>query len=281
MPFRFFVGQPYTREQIAEAIGMPPERRKGGNWTTGYDRWAGEFFVFCNIGVAGRSGHDYANRWDGKVLHWFAKNRDRLGRPSIEALISGNEPVHIFWRGKDRAAFTYAGLATALEAYDQSPVAVVWSVDAVGQVAEPAHAVADDTTASPAFRRGPPPSPGARTIDLPDGETMLYLMQLEGDCRSVLPTLPDERAVIKVGISNSPMRRVAELNQGFPPGSKIGWRLLRQRPFDSGMAAFLVESECLEQLREAGQWIGGEFAVVDASALAGLIRQRWPSGEDR
>lgn len=255
---------------------MPAERRKGGNWATGYDKWAGEFFVFCNIGIAGRSGHDYANRWDGKTLHWFAKNGSRLGQPVIDEMIAGNAPVHVFWRGKDRAAFTYAGRATALTVYDQSPVAVVWSFEPDDQQFEVVSQASDGTTAAPAFRRGPPPSPGERRVEIPDGETMLYLMQFEGDCRSVLPTLTDKHIIVKVGISNAPSRRVAELNQGFPPGSKIGWRLLRQRRFESGMAAFLVESECLEQLRNAGHWIGGEFAVVHRPALVDLISERWP-----
>lgn len=276
MPSHFVVGEPYTREEIAEKIGMPADRRRGGNWATGYDKWAGEFFVFCNIGIAGRSGHDYANRWDGKALHWFAKNGSRLGQPVIDEMIARNAQVQIFWRGKDRAAFTYAGRATALTVYDQSPVAVVWSFESDEQQFEVGSQASEGTTAAPAFRRGPPPSPGERTVEIPDGETMLYLMQLEGDCHSILPTLTDEHIIIKVGISNSPSRRVTELNQGFPPGSKIGWRLLRHRRFESGMGAFLVESECLEQLRNAGQWIGGEFAVVHLPALDDLIKARWP-----
>ncbi|MGO4816334.1 hypothetical protein AB4156_43270, partial [Cupriavidus sp. 2MCAB6] len=145
------------------------------NWATGYDKWGGEFFVFCNIGIAGRSGHDYANRWDGKTLHWFAKNGSRLGQPVIDEMIGGNAPVHIFWRGKDRAAFTYAGKAAAVAVYNQSPVAVLWSFAANEQQAEAPSETNHEAEVSLAFRRGPPPAPGERTVEIPDGETMLYL----------------------------------------------------------------------------------------------------------
>lgn len=86
MPTRFTFAETYSRAQVAERIGMPKERQ-GGNWMTGYDEWNDEYFVFCNIGIAGRSGHDYANRWDSKELIWFAKGGARRGTDTLSRLI--------------------------------------------------------------------------------------------------------------------------------------------------------------------------------------------------
>lgn len=274
MSSAFIVGQPYTRAQIAEAIGLPTEKHRGGNWATGYDKWNGEYFVFCNIGIAGRSGHDYANRWDGKTLFWLAKNGTRLGQPVIEEMIAGSAPVHVFWRAQDRAAFTYAGMAAATDVYDQSPVAVVWAFETSVQGAAEASPAPAEGQADPSFRRGPRPSPGLRTVNIPDGRTSLYLMELTGNSKSILSTLKDGHRVIKVGISNSPARRLAELNQGYPPGSQVGWRIVDQRSYATGLDAFSQEGACLELLRTEGHWIGGEFAVVPPEVLDRL-RKRW------
>src|ERR1700722_3140340 len=93
--FSFEIGRNYTREEIAEQIAMPRERSRGGPWTTGYDNWKGGNFMFCNVGVAGRTGHDYGNEWDGKRLIWFGKTLSNERQPSIRRMIAGREPVHV------------------------------------------------------------------------------------------------------------------------------------------------------------------------------------------
>ncbi|MCZ8035910.1 MAG: hypothetical protein O9288_14255 [Novosphingobium sp.] len=275
MPSHFELGKTYTREQVATAIGMPPDRQ-GGNWLTGYDKWNSEFFVFCNVGTAGRTGHDYANRWDGKSLIWFGKGGTRLGQATIQEMISGELPVHVFWRGKDRAAFTYAGIAAAADVHDQTPVGVVWDFGSNQPLIEGGTPPTDRQRDWSDFRRGPPPSPGKRTVDFRDSETTLYLMRLEGSCESIMPSLPADHVVLKVGITNSPDRRLGEMNQGFPPGAALGWRLIRQRRFQNGMASFGAESDCLEELRQSGHWVGGEFAAMPRAAFNALVDRHWP-----
>jgi hypothetical protein len=78
-------------------------------------------------------------------------------------------------------------------------------------------------------------------------------MRLEGDCEVFFPTLAADEALIKVGISNAPLRRLAELNAGFPPGAAIGWVLSCQRRFGTPLDAYAAESACLEALRNAGR----------------------------
>jgi hypothetical protein len=253
----FCVGDTYTRQQVADAISYPASNRDGGDYATGYFEWNGSFFVFANVGVAGRTGHDYPNRWEGKSLVWFAKGNTRLGAPQIERMISGEVTVCIFWRAKNKAPFTYAGKARAQEAVDQQPVKVIWSFDDVSGV---------DTSQKisvPVFRRGPPPVVGERTHIVGEGETFLYLMRLAGRTAGLFPDLPDGRLVIKIGISQSPTRRATELNVGFPPGASVKWVLDGTRSFHSGEEAFLAEGRLLERMRLNKNWIGGEFVVID------------------
>src|SRR5688500_12468718 len=99
-PHAFSVGALYRREDVADRIGLGL-RERGGNWLTGYTRVGGEFFVFANVGVAGRTGHDYANRWDGKRLIWFGKTATTRSQREVTDLLSGTFPVHVFWRARD------------------------------------------------------------------------------------------------------------------------------------------------------------------------------------
>jgi hypothetical protein len=124
----FDVGTKYTRAQIQDLLGVPEDRR-GGDWATGYTRFVDEFFVFCNVGSAGRTGHDYPNRWEGEQLVWSAKNRSNVSQPLMRAVAAGSLPAHIFHRSADRSPFTCAGRATAADVQDSTPVIVRWSFD--------------------------------------------------------------------------------------------------------------------------------------------------------
>jgi hypothetical protein len=264
---KFAVGKKYSREQVADAIALPPDLR-GGAWQTGYRRWRSEFFVFCNIGVPGRTGHDYRNRWSGKNLIWYGKTRSRIGQPEIDEMLSGRLAVHVFWRAKDRALFTYAGIAHAYEVVGGSPVEVVWAFDSESFGAASS---SESTPTRPTWRRGPRPSTGRFNVVREDGPTQVYLMKLCGPIQSILPSAAPGSHVLKVGMSQDPTRRSAELNSGFPPGSEIAWVLMQTRQFDNSADAFAAESRWLEHLREKELWIGGEFALATESDLKILI----------
>ena len=93
------------------------------------DEHDGEFFIFANLNTAGRTGHDYSNRWEGSQLRWYHKNRSHLGWPSVHRLIQRERRVHVFWRETNRAPFEYAGLATPWTIDNTTPVEVQWSFD--------------------------------------------------------------------------------------------------------------------------------------------------------
>lgn len=130
------IGNQYTRAQICDLLGVPEDARRG-DWNTGYHRHNGEWFIFANVGIPGRTGNDYANQWIGDDLQWEGKTNSRLGQPVIDELVGGNVPVHVFWRTNDRDPFAYAGLARALKVKETTPVRVLWGFGSVqGQVAE-------------------------------------------------------------------------------------------------------------------------------------------------
>lgn len=89
-------------------------------------------------------------------------------------MLSGRQPVHLFWRGAVRQPFTYAGLASPIEIFETVPVQVRWAFE------EGPRAPGRPPTRSPVWRRGPPPSSGTQTILKEDGPTDLYVMTLEG-----------------------------------------------------------------------------------------------------
>lgn len=268
MAHSFQVGEKYARVDVADAIGMP-ESRRGGNWHTGYDRWNGEFFIFCNIGIAGRTGHDYANRWYGPNLIWYGKSRTTASDPEIQDLTSGRYPVHIFWRCDDRAPFTYAGRATPAWIQGSKPVEITWLFDFAVESA-------GSTTSSvfhsaPQWRRGPPPTTSEVTIYKQDGPASTYLMTLHGANRATFPNKPEDMLIAKVGMSNDPDRRLFELNYGFAPGCTLGWQLQGSRLYPSGRAAFEAEGALLERMRLRGRWIGGEFIYAEPREVSKLL----------
>ncbi|MNS61331.1 hypothetical protein D3C72_943550 [compost metagenome] len=124
---QLIAGLKYSRADLYVILDVP-EEKQGGDWTTGYTRYEDAFYVFTTVGVPGRTGHDYSNYWedDQTRLVWEAKGRTHAGQPQVQALVSGQLPVHMFTRTGDREAFVYRGRATAESVRDTRPVGVTW-----------------------------------------------------------------------------------------------------------------------------------------------------------
>jgi len=120
----FKAGSTYTRAQVLSLLGLPDPG--GGAWYTGLTRHGGDHFIFCGVGVAGRTGHDYDNYFNGPDLIWHGRTDSHEDQPSILALLSGGK-IHVFFRDDNRAPFTYAGLARAVSVKDVVPVEIRWS----------------------------------------------------------------------------------------------------------------------------------------------------------
>ena len=127
----FEIGKKYSRPDIKELAGVR-RNAKGGPWDTGIVEHDGEFLIFANVGTEGRTGHDYDNRWEGKLLRWYHKRRSRFEWPSVKRLLGHESVVHVFWRSSNAAAFEYAGYAKPVEVTDSTPVGVLWAFASVG-----------------------------------------------------------------------------------------------------------------------------------------------------
>jgi hypothetical protein len=133
--YSFDVGTRYKREQVSEIVGDGGVTT--GNWSTGYPQKNGATFIFCNVGNAGQTGHDYDNRFDGQDLVWRGRTGSKNGHSSIQQMTSPDAEVHVFWRSGGRDPFTYAGLATAVDISDEIPVRIRWKLSQASAVPSP------------------------------------------------------------------------------------------------------------------------------------------------
>lgn len=112
-------GSQYTREEIANLV-RPENPPRGGDWTTGYARINDKLFVFMNIDVAGRTGHDFENYYDEKAntLIWFSKPNKKSTNPLFQKLISGELKPYFFARWNQKPPFTFLGTGSILNFED-------------------------------------------------------------------------------------------------------------------------------------------------------------------
>ena len=108
--YSFTVGETYTKNDIYRICKVPLDKQKG-NWNTGYTNYEGDWFIFCNVGVAGRTGHDYQNRFIGDELLWYGKNKSHVGQESVKSLLDSTLNVYVFFREESRDPFTFSGSA--------------------------------------------------------------------------------------------------------------------------------------------------------------------------
>lgn len=126
----FIKGKLYSRKDVQEILDVPEDKRKGGTWATGYTSCKGNYYIFCNIGVPGKTGHDYNNIFIGKNLSWEGKPNTNINQPTIKKMISGDHQVHIFTREDNKNVnFTYQGEGKVLEVKDTVPVTILWGFE--------------------------------------------------------------------------------------------------------------------------------------------------------
>lgn len=112
-------GSQYTRDEIANLV-RPEKPPHGGDWATGYARIEDKLFVFMNIGVAGRTGHDFENYFDEKTntLIWFSKPNKKSTNPLFQKLLSGELKPYFFARWNQKPPFTFLGTGLILKFED-------------------------------------------------------------------------------------------------------------------------------------------------------------------
>lgn len=133
MIYHFMIGRKYRRKDIYRIIGIP-ENTKGGSWDTGYNKYKDDWFLFCNIGIPGRTGHDYENEFIGDDLKWFGKTGSKLAQPSIQSMLKPKGQIYIFTRTDQTGPFTYAGAGVAIRAENTTPVQIIWRLTDTDEV---------------------------------------------------------------------------------------------------------------------------------------------------
>ncbi|MFZ7090785.1 GIY-YIG nuclease family protein [Primorskyibacter sp. 2E233] len=119
-----------------------------------------------------------------------------------------------------------------------------------------------------------PGSKGKRTATYEDGDTFLYLAVFEGDGHALLDrkkSFGDKSVAMKVGVTNNPKRRCAELNAGIPPAARGKWAMrLISQPFPDMKSAESVEQLFKKRSIDRLESLGREFfwgRAEDAEAL--------------
>lgn len=132
---------------------------------------------------------------------------------------------------------------------------------------------AADWTPAARSSRGPAPAFGRRTSTVPDGETSVYLLLLDGPVAALAPGVGTDpaRSVCKLGRTSDLERRMAELASGLPPASAIRYLPIALKTFRSASAAHVFERRLLDLCDERGWSLGGEFAYAPLSELRAAI----------
>ena len=121
MNLSFKRGGIYTRKSIGEICFPGVGRPKGGNWDTGYVRVENNLLIFMNIGVAGRTGHNFDNFFDQKnnTITWFGKPNAHSEQDTFINLLSGKYTPHFFARYEsNNPEFVYLGVGAIINFKD-------------------------------------------------------------------------------------------------------------------------------------------------------------------
>ena len=121
---QFKRGSLYTRQDIGFICLPETGRPSGGDWDTGYVRVERELIVFMNIGVPGRTQHDFDNEFDPKtgMVTWYSKLNKRSTQPLMKNLIAGDLTPHFFARwDANNSQFTYLGVGQIVNFQDDAP----------------------------------------------------------------------------------------------------------------------------------------------------------------
>lgn len=117
----FKKGSKYTRKEVGWIVLPETGRPKGGSWDTGYVRIGDVLLVFMNIGVPGRTNHDFDNEYDEDTgtITWFGKPKSHSKQPIFCGLLDGSLTPHFFarWDNTD-PKFTYLGVGKVVNYAD-------------------------------------------------------------------------------------------------------------------------------------------------------------------
>lgn len=115
-------GFEYTRKSIGEICYPGIGRPSGGNWDSGYTSFENNLIIFMNIGIPGRTGHDFDNYFDEKnnTITWFGKPNAHSNQPTFKKLLSHETIPHFFARyNSKKPEFIYIGIGSIVNYEDR------------------------------------------------------------------------------------------------------------------------------------------------------------------
>lgn len=121
----FKKGSAYSRQDVGWILLPETGRPNGGEWDTGYVRVNEKLIIFMNIGVPGKTNHDFDNYYDdnNKTIVWYGKPRSHSKQPTFQKLLNGDLVPYFFarWDNKN-PAFTFLGIGKIVSYLDGVPV---------------------------------------------------------------------------------------------------------------------------------------------------------------
>ncbi|WFF39025.1 DUF3427 domain-containing protein [Moraxella nasibovis] len=121
----------YKRNDVLDLLGIEKDSngKRGGVYATGYFKFENAYYVFVNIGIEGRTGHDYDNKFLSETeLYWFAKSNAKINQAQIQELLNHKTQIHLFYREDNRVEFIYFGRVKAASYQDTKPVQITWKL---------------------------------------------------------------------------------------------------------------------------------------------------------
>ena len=115
----------YSRRDVIKIVTGKDEQPYG-KWVSGYNREGDNLFVFMNIGIPGRTGHDYKNTYDRETeeVSWCGKSKTHSNQPVIKQIINGDLSLYVFARWERHVVdFEYLGIGKVISFEDDVPVA--------------------------------------------------------------------------------------------------------------------------------------------------------------
>lgn len=127
----------------------------------------------------------------------------------------------------------------------------------------------------------PPSAP--YTVGETDGPKYLYILELKGDIAAYLGRAPDqveEKSIIKVGFSKSPLSRRNQIQGAYPKGA-FAWSILfpspmpEAAPYANAEVAIAGEDAMKKRLVDGNaEGLGGEFFLAEEW----LVHKTWAAG---
>jgi hypothetical protein len=131
--------------------------------------------------------------------------------------------------------------------------------------------------------RAIPPASSGYWVGETDGPKHLYILKLDGDIGAYLgrdPSAVEDKAIIKVGFSKSPLSRRDQIQGSYPAGA-FRWSVFRPQdpsapvPYVNARVAIVGEDSMKARLVDDGaESLGGEFFL----AADWLVHQVWTAG---